>query len=649
MPSAFRGHASPLGLLALVSGCAPHADVAGATRSDAVVGGTDAGPGDHAVVFVAIPARSCSGALIAPNLVVTAAHCVSRHRAGDFRCSPEGELELDGSGVGELGGPIEPEEVAVHVGSPRAEEPAARGAAIVSTETLTVCRDDLAFVVLDTHLDDQPTFPIRIGQRVRIGEPMTVIGYGGTGVSTERALLYRREGVPVVDVGIPPRAFALGPGPCEGDSGGPALSATGGITGIYSLLSGDCTSATVRNTYAELAPYADLAQAAFELAGAVPRLDGPAPSGDGAEAATSSESGCALAAPDSAAGPGLAVATLLAGAALRRRRRLRGLLGRLLRGLVAPALAASLSWPLPARADTPREGAADHFDRALAYVDRREFALAIAEFERAYELGKHFSVLYNLGLAYAAVGRYRDARRSLEAYLREGAPNLNEQRRGDVLALSEGYQKQLSKLEIVTLPPTAEVLVDAELHRDTSRVELDPGRHVITARAAGYSESTVLVETTAAEEKTVRIELRAVSTPPQSPPAFVPPPPPQYQALPERTAPGGDQQRTAALVLGGASLAALAVGAGFGLSANALYQDSVDHCPRDQCDLEGFDARERAFDRARIASIAFVVGAGAAVGAGVLWLTAPQASGMRVGVGGLRTGSGFDLRLERRW
>jgi hypothetical protein len=115
----------------------------------------------------------------------------------------------------------------------------------------------------------------------------------------------------------------------------------------------------------------------------------------------------------------------------------------------------------------------------------------------------------------------------------------------------------------------------------------------------------------------------------------------------ERTRAAGQRQRAAALALGGASVAAFAVGAGFGIAANALYQDSEDDC-RDDCNLEGFDARQRALDRGRIATIAFVVGASAAAGAGVLWLTAPVAQRARIGVGGLGTGS-IDLRVERRW
>ncbi len=141
-------------------------------------------------------------------------------------------------------------------------------------------------------------------------------------------------------------------------------------------------------------------------------------------------------------------------------------------------------------------------------MDQRDFALAIAEFERAYELGKHFSVLYNLGLAHAAVGRYRDARETLTTYLLEGGSTLSEDRRRDVLTLIDGYGKNLVRLRIETTPVAAEVLIDAAPTKSPGSVELDPGRHVLTARAEGYSEASTVVETIAGEERIVTIALR---------------------------------------------------------------------------------------------------------------------------------------------
>ena len=108
---------------------------------------------------------------------------------------------------------------------------------------------------------------------------------------------------------------------------------------------------------------------------------------------------------------------------------------------------------------------------------------------------------------------------------------MSEQRRQDVLSLLDHYEKRLAKLRIATLPATAEVFVDGELQPDSSRIEVDPGRHVITARLGDHAEASVIVELAAADERTLTLELGAppssVARPPPGPPAPRPLPAPR--------------------------------------------------------------------------------------------------------------------------
>jgi hypothetical protein len=284
------------------------ADGNATSRSEAVFGGELSGPEDDAVVRVVARQpkpyypMSCTGTLLAPNLLVTALHCVAVFDAlGRFECRSNGSLEPS-LGGGWIGEPVEPELIDVYFGPTLPPVAAAHGLSVFGVSSTSVCLDDIAFVVLDTALPSRG-LPVRIEPRVQKGETMTVIGYGlNETPEVDRA---RRSGVPVLDVGpddtstglgtAAPRTFILGDGGCVGDNGAPALSdETGAVTGVFAFpIGGECTEQSgARGWFTQLAPYTRLLESAFELAGAEPRTDAQA-----SAAPATRSSGCALGAP----------------------------------------------------------------------------------------------------------------------------------------------------------------------------------------------------------------------------------------------------------------------------------------------------------------------------------------------------------------
>ncbi len=281
---------------ALLFGCTNEVvtlDPRGGSSAQAIVDGEPSDERDDAVVMLRSSPpdtgeQACTGTLVAPNLVLTALHCVAYYTGGAFSCKSDGSLSTNIPGNGEIGAPADPAKIEVYSGVvPNEGEPVAYGAAVFGTGAPTICRNDFAAVVLDRALD-LPIAPIRLERTVERAERMLVVGYGMTeeGTLGERR---RRSGVLVSDVGpasdasptgtAAPRTFVLTEGACFGDSGGPAFSEeTGALTGVYSLAAGmSCTAPNVRNVYTRIAPFRDLILKAFEAAGAEPELEPPDP------------------------------------------------------------------------------------------------------------------------------------------------------------------------------------------------------------------------------------------------------------------------------------------------------------------------------------------------------------------------------------
>lgn len=202
--------------------------------------------------------------------------------------------------AGEFGALHAPEQVLVYGGSdPDLDEPASRGKQLWAPETDTICRNDIAFVLLEHELS-LPVASVRFGRGVARGEHTLVVGYGANDANTTER--HERGGVEVLDVGesdfgpatglAPPRTFVVGPSACQGDSGGPALSAAGAVLGVSSWGRGDCSSSEARNFYVQLGAFEDLARVVFEASGHDPVLEPEERNpGEGGGAGTAGEAG----------------------------------------------------------------------------------------------------------------------------------------------------------------------------------------------------------------------------------------------------------------------------------------------------------------------------------------------------------------------
>src|SRR5205085_11735476 len=103
--------------------------------------------------------------------------------------------------------------------------------------------------------------------------------------------------------------------------------------------------------------------------------------------------------------------------------------------------------------------ASRHFERGYLLAQQGSLEEAISEFNQAYALQPHPSVLYNLGQAYAASGRAVEAVETLSRFL-EQAPAGDRERRSQAAALMEYQTQRIGLLSLTVSPEDATISID---------------------------------------------------------------------------------------------------------------------------------------------------------------------------------------------
>lgn len=205
----------------------------------AMVNGTVSTTAQDSVVFLMKgQEESCSGTLIAPNLVLTARHCVAE---------PDEEDEC-----GQFGKVASPSEMTIKVGVSSNWESgsvAAKGKKIIQPTTNNGCGFDAALVLLDRDVPNAKISKVRFTP-VKPNEPMVTVGYGVDQNEKELPKRMQRE-TTILGIGpetvkykmkdgktftyeAPAGDVVTGESTCSGDSGGPLFDMNGAVVAMTS-------------------------------------------------------------------------------------------------------------------------------------------------------------------------------------------------------------------------------------------------------------------------------------------------------------------------------------------------------------------------------------------------------------------------------
>jgi hypothetical protein len=206
-----------------------------------------------------------------------------------------------------------------------------------------------------------------------------------------------------------------------------------------------------------------------------------------------------------------------------------------------------------------------HYAEGEKKLKAEDYEGALADFKAANDIKAAPQAERNIGLCEDNLGHYRAAAEWYEKFLAHVPEKL--------AAQGEEIQKRVAalhampgKLHVESYPPGATVTVDGKPQSGVTPVDVDlaPGPHELKFAAPGRLPGTKSVDVEYASTQTVNADLEPEPPAPPPPPAAAAAPPPP---APAPAPPPEPRSLVPAFITGGLAVAAVGVGAAFGVLA----------------------------------------------------------------------------------
>ena len=152
---------------------------------------------------------------------------------------------------------------------------------------------------------------------------------------------------------------------------------------------------------------------------------------------------------------------------------------------VTPARALAQASAAGTVSDSPAARARALFERGIEHANNESWVEALEAFRASLAVLDRPATHLNVGAALLRLGRNLEARAEMDALL--SASELGESERAQAITIRDHAVEGIRRVEVALDPSEAIVSVDGApaVVRD-GRIEVDPGRHTIEARAEGH-------------------------------------------------------------------------------------------------------------------------------------------------------------------